>query len=66
MKFSELDEIVQHKIRKSILLSEIDFDMVDFDIAHVNINSDVNIDSLYTKNMEILFENNEVISFNLL
>ena len=64
MKFSELNKIMQIKIRKSLLLK--DFDTILLANSYVNTNSDFNVDSIYCEGFELLFENNMVKEINKL
>lgn len=60
-KLSEIDEILRLKINKSMLYSGIDIYDISDD-AIVTLNDDLDVHSLTTDKMEVLFENNNVKS----
>jgi hypothetical protein len=58
MKFTDLDEILQLKIKK--VLRKENFDLSLLTDAIVTLNNNYDVDALYCKGCEVLFENNNV------
>jgi hypothetical protein len=64
MKFKELDEILQLKIKKSLIMHNFSLDILEN--AYVSLDSKSNVESIYLPNCEILLENNRIKKVNLL
>lgn len=62
MKFTDLDEILQLKIKKSLRKNGVDISICKE--AFVSINSELNVEALYSNDVEILFEKNEIKKIN--
>lgn len=63
MKFNELNEILQLKIRKSCRLNSELNGWLPTDNDHV-VMKDNKVDAIFSKNLEISFENNNVTVVN--
>lgn len=64
MKFKKLENIMKLKIKKSILNKYSDFDLSLLENSYVNMNNDYDIESIYCKSHELLFENNNLTKIN--
>lgn len=62
MKFIELNEILQLKIKKSLL--KYNFDLSLLDDSYVNLKSDFDVESIYCSNYELIFEKNSPVEIN--
>jgi len=62
MSFTELDEILQLKIKKG--LRQKGFELSLLSNAKVTLNDSLDVDALYCDEYEVLFENNNVKKIN--
>jgi hypothetical protein len=62
MKFTELNEILQLKIKKSLL--KYNFDLSLLDKSYVNLKNDFDVESIYCQNYELIFEKNSPVEIN--
>ena len=62
MSFTELDEILQLKIKKG--LRQKGFELSLLSSAKVTLNDSLDVDALYCDEYEVLFENNNVKKIN--
>jgi len=64
MKFLELNDILQLKIKKSIIYYDNGFDLSLLKDSYVSIDENLNIESIYCKDFEILLKDNKVEKMN--
>jgi hypothetical protein len=64
MKFKEIDELLQLKIKKSLFYHCKNFNLKLLEKSYVNLNDEYDIESIYCENFEILFKNNKVSKIN--